>query len=134
MKGARDPIAHDIAQPLSPDDRLVFLLGCGLSDDPLPHLEAALDGAGETFAFADPRPHLPNVRAPLTVGHGREDDVIPWFEAEKLVAARGALPTRKIVTGLYAHTGASLPTPAELAGELTALVALLGVLARPTGR
>jgi len=135
VKGARDPIAHDIAQHLSEDDRRVFLLGCGLSgDDPLPHLEAALDGAGDAFGFADPRPQLPRVKAPLTVVHGREDDVIPWFEAEKLVAARDGLPTRKIVTGLYAHTGASLPTPAELVGELTAMVGLLGVLARPTGR
>lgn len=135
VAGARDAIAHEIAARLGPDDRRVFLLGCGLGDeDPAPVLDAALDAAGPAFSFADPRPMLPRIAAPLTVVHGREDDVIPWCEADKLVAARHGAPTRKIVTGLYAHTGASLPTPQELASELAAMVSLLGVLGAPTGR
>lgn len=106
-KGARDPIAHAIARDLSPADREVFLLGCGLREGGARHLDAILANLGDAFAFTDPRPSLARLRAPIAIVHGRDDDVIPWFEAEKL---RRALPpdhpARILVTGLYGHTGA----------------------------
>jgi pimeloyl-ACP methyl ester carboxylesterase len=114
--GARDPIAHSIAAELGPAERELFLLGCGLRPGMLAALERGLERAGDALAFFDPRPRLPNVRAPVVVLHGRDDDVIPWFEAEKLRAAlRPGHPHRLLVTGMAGHTGVGAPPLGELA-------------------
>lgn len=127
--GARDPIAHAIARDLSPRDREVFLLGCGLREGGGRHLEAVLARLGDAFAFTDPRPHLARVRAPIAIVHGRDDDVIPWFEAEKL---RRALPpehpARFLVTGLYGHTGAGAVDVRALGRELATMLDVVRTL------
>jgi pimeloyl-ACP methyl ester carboxylesterase len=131
-KGARDPIAHEIAKDLEPNDRAVFLLGCGLSEGGGEHLERALGRIGELYAFTDPATHLPRVRAPIAIVHGRDDDVIPWFEAEKLRAL--APNARVLITGLYGHTGAASVSPAALFRELKTMLEVVRTLARaPTG-
>ena len=91
---ARAVIAHEIAAALERRKRELFLLGCGLLPGGLPIVEEALAAAGDAFAFTDPRPHLARVTAPIAIVHGRDDDVVPWFEAEKLrVFARWGIPT-----------------------------------------
>jgi pimeloyl-ACP methyl ester carboxylesterase len=122
--GARDPFAHAIATKLPPELRTLFLMGCHLAPGAADKLEEGFAGAGDAFTFFDPRPHLANVRAPVVVIHGRDDDVIPWFESEKIVTALPPEhPRRLIVTGMASHTGALLPPPRELAQEVTALLA-----------
>jgi len=126
-KGARDPIAHEIATRLDERDRDVFLLGCGLRDGGAAHLETALPKIGVTYAFTDPRPLLAKVRCPIAIVHGRDDDVIPWFEAEKLRAA--APHARVLITGLYGHTGAASVSPGALLRELATMVSVVRTLA-----
>jgi pimeloyl-ACP methyl ester carboxylesterase len=130
--GARDPIAHEIAERLDEREREVFLLGCGLRDGAGAHLETALPRIAETYAFTDPRAALARVRCPIAIVHGRDDDVIPWFEAEKLRAA--APHARLMITGLYGHTGAATVSPRALARELATMFSVVRTLANaPAG-
>jgi pimeloyl-ACP methyl ester carboxylesterase len=65
------------------------------------------------------------VRRPVTVAHGREDDVIPFEHAARLAAA---LPHAEVhVTGLYDHTGPR--RPATLVAEARALVGVVAGIA-----
>jgi pimeloyl-ACP methyl ester carboxylesterase len=122
--GARAPFAHAIAAKLPPEQRTLFLMGCHLAPGAADKLEEGFASMGNAFAFVDPRAHLAEVRAPVVVIHGRNDDVIPWFESEKIVEALPPEhPHRFIVTGMASHTGALLPPPRELAQEVAALVA-----------
>jgi pimeloyl-ACP methyl ester carboxylesterase len=120
---ARSVVAHELAATLDPRSRDLFLRGCGLLPGGLPLVEQALAAAGDAFDFTDPRPHLATLRAPVAIVHGRDDDVVPWFEAEKL---RDALPAghphRLLVTGLYGHTGASSPTLGAMIDEARTLL------------
>lgn len=122
--GARDPFAAAIAAGLPAELRELFLVGCGLGPGARGRLEAGLEAAGDRFAFFDPRPHLARVRAPVSLLHGKDDDVIPWFEAEKI---RNALPPghphRILITGMASHTGVGMPAPRELARELVTMLA-----------
>lgn len=128
---ARSVHAHAIAAELEGDTRALFLAACGLSPDAHRIFDAALARAKDAFAWVDPRPHLARVRAPVVVVHGRDDDVIPWTEAEKLAAALpSGHPCEVILTGLYGHTGAALPRPADVAREVRALVRVVTLLAR----
>ncbi|APR77606.1 Hypothetical protein A7982_02953 [Minicystis rosea] len=127
--GKRDPIAHAIARDLAPDLRELFLLGCGLREGAPELVDTTLRAAGDAYDFFDPRPHLPRVRAPVFVLHGRDDDVIPWFEAEKIRAALAPHhPHRVLVTGMAAHTGTAMPKPSALAKELQSLVATVATI------
>jgi pimeloyl-ACP methyl ester carboxylesterase len=122
--GARDAIAHDIARDLPPSQQAMFLTGCGLGDPMIDWVDRALSLAGDGYAFFDPRPHLPSVRAPVYVLHGRDDDVIPWFEAEKIEACLSpGHPRRVHVTGMASHTGVGMVRPGELLRELYTLLA-----------
>lgn len=134
VPGARAPIADALARALAPADRELFFVGCGLRED-RGHLDAGLAALGDSFAFADPRPHLARVAAPVVVLHGKDDDVIPWLEAKKL---RDALPAGHphdvLVTGLYDHTGSKV-SPRGLAREIATLVRIVRAMAdAPRGR
>jgi len=136
VEGARNPIAHDIARTLDPPEREVFLMGCGLHDGSRATFERALGAIGDTYAWADPRPHLARVRSPVVIVHGRDDDVIPWFEADKL---RSALPPnhphKVLVTGMYGHTGSAIPDVRALGREAKTMLEVVRALVRaPTGR
>lgn len=123
-EGARDPFAHAIAETLPARQRELFLIGCGLRPGAGDVLEAGLAAAGDRFDFFDPRPHLARVRAPISILHGRGDDVIPWFEAEKLRQALApAHPHRVHVTGMASHTGVGMPPLGALARELVTMLA-----------
>ncbi|HZO17058.1 MAG TPA: hypothetical protein VFB62_27465 [Polyangiaceae bacterium] len=114
----RQPIADRIASELPPSLRPLFMTGCGLRTGGPALVEAGLSRAASHFHFTDASPHLPRLRAPVVIAHGRDDDVIPFPEALKLARA---LPTghRHAVhlTGLYGHTGSLLPPPRALLHE-----------------
>ncbi len=97
-------------------------MGCGLHPGGLERVEEGLRRHGDAFSFFDPRLHLSRLRAPVFIVHGRGDDVIPWFEAEKI---RDALPRdharRFLITGMASHTGTTMPAGA-MARELLTLV------------
>lgn len=132
---AREPSALAVATEhgLDAELRHAFLVGCGLEPGGEALLEGALRSAGDAYAWADPRPHLARVRAPVAIVHGMGDDVIPFFEAEKLRAALPeGHPHELYLTGMYGHTGSALPRPGRALAEGATLVRVLGLLARPT--
>lgn len=128
--GARWPIAQAIADDLPAEVRELFLTGCGLLPGSYTLVERGLDDAGSAFDFTDPRPHLGRVRAPVVIVHGRNDDVIPYTEADKLRAALPpGHPHRAFVTGFYDHTRSLLPGPLTLANEVRTLAGTLRAMA-----
>ena len=133
--GARDPFAAAIAGGLPPALRDLFLMGCGLRPGGGEVLEDALRAARNDFDFADPRPSLSQLRAPVIITHGRGDDVIPWMEAEKLRAALPAgHPHRVLLTGMFEHTGAAaLDTRAALREVRTTLSLVRAMIDAPAG-
>lgn len=135
VDGRYQRVAEEIAAELEGDDRHLFRVGTGLEEGALERCLEALDQAGESKAFLDPRPHLHGLRAPVHVFHGADDDVIPW---EQLDAILAALPPHvekaRYLTGLYAHSGASaLKSLPALAREGVTLVRMLAAIARAGG-
>lgn len=132
---ARAPVARAIAARLPARERAVFLAACGLEGDGEALVARALAAAGRAFAWVDPRPHLARVRPPVVIVHGRDDDVIPWLEAHKIAdALPTAHPRDVVLTGLWGHTGARLPSPRALADEARALGRVLRHLATAAAR
>jgi pimeloyl-ACP methyl ester carboxylesterase len=126
---ARASCARAIAEGLLEDDRPLFLTACGLEGDAEALLERGLAAAKGAFAWADPRPHLAGLRPPVVIVHGRDDDVIPFTEASKLAAALPpGHPRAVILTGLYAHTGTTVPGPRTALREAAALIRVVRVL------
>jgi len=125
-KGARDGHAHAIAASLPEELRTPFLRGAGLAPDALPWLDDAIIAATSPMRVYQASSLLPNVHARITLVHGRDDDVIPFVETEKLAAGlpRGRL-ARKSITGLYGHTGAGEVGLRALGAELRALTGML---------
>jgi pimeloyl-ACP methyl ester carboxylesterase len=136
LPGARDPIARSIADRLPESLRAPFLRGCGLAPDAVRWLETGLDRAGEALSFIDPKPKLAGVRARTVVVHGRDDDVIPYVEADKIVRhLPPGVVAGKFITGLYGHTTTERPSATAVAREIVALAGMLRALAdAPRGR
>lgn len=128
--GRLEPLVEAEARSLSGPARELFRLGCGVTPGTIAAAEAALERAGAALAAFDPAPALARLECPVVVCHGRDDDVIPWSEATKLFGAlspRGR--SRLLLTGLYGHTGSSLPSPAALAREGRTLLEMARALA-----
>lgn len=104
-------VAHAIARELPPHLRELFLIGARAHPagerKTLERALEALERAGTSFDWIDPRPFLGTLRCEVHLIHGRNDDVIPYEES---VALARALPSHVRVelhlTGLYGHTGA----------------------------
>jgi pimeloyl-ACP methyl ester carboxylesterase len=129
----RLPIAESLANDLPPAQRELFMIGCGLEPGGAALLEVGLANADAYFAFTDPTPHLARIAMPVVISHGRDDHVIPFTEADRLRAALPSdLPHRLHITGMYGHTGAAVPSPSSLAGELgTMLDTLYSIVDAP---
>jgi pimeloyl-ACP methyl ester carboxylesterase len=128
--GARDGHAHAILRHLPPELQLPFLRGCGLASGAIEWLEAAIERAGAKMDHFDVTPMLASVHARITLVHGRDDDVIPYLETEKLAER---LPRRtlkrKCITGLYGHTAAGKVGARDIVAELRALAGMLDDMA-----
>lgn len=128
---AREPVVRDVAARLPDAERGILLAAAGLGPGGDALLERGLAATRDAFSFADPRPSLARVRPPVVIVHGRDDDVIPYTEAEKLARTLPAgHPHEVIVTGLYGHTGSALPGPGAVGRELAALARVTWEMAR----
>jgi pimeloyl-ACP methyl ester carboxylesterase len=127
--GARDPFVESVVATLPLPERDLLRMACGLVPGAEDLVEAGLARAGAFFDFADPTSLLADVKAPVTVVHGREDDVIPWIEAHKLHSSLPKGRAEVFLTGLYGHTGAALPSPREAWSEATTLLRILDRMA-----
>jgi dienelactone hydrolase len=104
---------------------------------------AAIERAGDRFDDLDPTRHFGTLHAPVTLVHGREDDVIPFEESHALEralreAAGRTHPVELVLTGLYGHTqgeglGGGLERLGENARELAAMTKILQAMARLSG-
>ena len=132
---ARAPIARDVARDLASAERTIFMQACGLEPGGDALLERGLEASGDAFAWADPRALLSQVRPPVVIVHGRDDDVIPVTQAERLEAALPpSHPRARILTGVYGHTGAAVPGPSAALREISAMVRVTRELARAPRR
>jgi len=126
-----EPVARQIAAELPAACRELFLMGCGVVPGGLELVREALEQGGGPAAWLDPRPDLAGLRCPTWIVHGRDDDVIPYTEAERLARALPAgVAARHLVTGMYAHSGKSsvgelLASVSELAREVRAMASIL---------
>lgn len=125
----RAPIAEVIAADLPPSLRDLFLVGCGLRPGGGAYLEAGLAAANGHFDFTDPAGSLARITAPVVIAHGRDDDVVPYTEAPKILAGlSGDHPHQLHLTGLWGHTGQAGLDPAAAKHELETLTQLLFAL------
>ena len=126
------PVARAIAAELPADLRELFLVGCGVEPGALDRCRAALARRGGC-EHLDPRPHLKAIRCPVTLVHGRDDDVIPHRESLELARAmpEGA-EVEVLITGLYDHTR-SVPRLGSLAREGATMVRVLRAIVSAVG-
>jgi len=98
-------MARELGADLDDEERELFLLGCGASPGGLEHCLKALDALSDIATDLDPGPYLSGLRCPVVVVHGRDDDVIPVDQAERLVEAMPpGVNVKVFLTGLYGHT------------------------------
>ncbi|MBK6685057.1 MAG: hypothetical protein IPG45_11375 [Deltaproteobacteria bacterium] len=125
-KARHQPIAEAVGAELTGRTAQVYRIATGLDDGAFALAETALRARG-TDAHLDPRPVLAQIRCPVHLVHGRDDDVIPHTELDALAAAfpaGAAVSTYK--TGLYAHTGRG--GFGNLADGFRELVTMFGML------
>ncbi|MAQ16748.1 MAG: hypothetical protein CMN30_18390 [Sandaracinus sp.] len=128
VRAAHEQVARELAEGLADAD--LFLQATGIGEGGVELGLAALEAGAPAFEYLDPRPWAGRIQVPVTVIHGREDDVIPFEHAERLASM--APNSRHFVTGMYAHTGhASLRelVPTALS-EGVAMVGILDHMAR----
>jgi pimeloyl-ACP methyl ester carboxylesterase len=122
-----EPIAREIAAALPADARELFLMGTGVIEGGPERIRNALVRAHGSFAHLDPLPACADVRAKVSIVHGRDDDVIPYTHAE--VLGRALPSSQVLLTGLYAHSAQGVLDPRALAGEVHTLGRILGAIA-----
>lgn len=131
---AGEAIAREIAATLDPVWRSVFMKTTGFESGGVALFEEAIVRAKDALAWLDPTEKMRSVRVPTTVLHGADDDVIPHTHArifEREIPRHHLRGVR--VTGLYGHTGASVPlwsSAGQLVDEVSAMVGALTALDR----
>lgn len=130
-RAAFEPLARSIAARLPEDARTLFLVGTGVLEGGPARIVSALERGRHELVHLDPRPLCRAVRAPVTIVHGRDDDVIPHTHAEML--AEHFPHARVLLTGLYAHTGLSGFDPRALVAEVSALGGILSAILEAGG-
>jgi pimeloyl-ACP methyl ester carboxylesterase len=124
-------IAHELAPAVPAGVRDLFLVGIGVSPGAVELVTPAIARASAGAAALDVRRFLPLVRGRVDIIHGRDDDVIPFEQAEVLAAGLTHAQVRVHLTGLYAHTGGTRPSLASARSELATMARIIRLLARP---
>lgn len=133
---ARAQLLYELAERVPRTQRELFRLATGLRSEldgqsARQWLDRGLCRGRTELDFARPELAMRRTSRPCVVLHGREDDVIPWGEAVKLVSSLAdRVPTKLFLTGLFAHANAEKPGLAELGQELDALLGMATALSR----
>ena len=125
-----EPVARAIAARLPEEQRLLFLQACTVAPGGEERIMEALE-ARDNLLWADPRPHLHGIKAPVVLVHGRDDNVIPVGHLQLLTDAMPAhVPFQAFVTGLYSHTRSdgALALLNQASGAVTELWTMIRVL------
>ena len=132
-------IAERVAESLPEHLREFFLVSSRARPGIESLANAALERAGDAFAWVDPAPHLATLECPVTLVHGRQDDVIPVEESHAIERALAGKEVELILTGLYGHSesaaglSSQFSRVGESARELTAMTRILSAMARLSG-
>lgn len=121
-------VARALAAELPAELRPLFLVGCGAEPGGRELAAAALERSAARTAFLDPAPYAADVRCPVDLVHGVDDDVIPYVHARALAALLPpAARPRVHLTGLYGHTRreSGATGPRALARELATMARIL---------
>ncbi len=128
--------ARAMAESLSPEVRDLFLKATRCEPGIEPMVSDALRRANGAYAWMDPVPHLGRLPVPVTLVHGRDDDVIPFEESVSLneQLQKTGSDVRLLLTGMYGHTGKAslselLGRAGESVAEVKAMVSMLSALA-----
>lgn len=136
--GRYTAVAQAIVGELPRDLQTLFLQGCAAAPGGEALCERALERC-DPRPWLDPRPHLAGLRAPISIVHGRDDDVIPIEEQARLVAALPPHVKASVYgTGLYGHSerGGAAELLSLIPGALRegkTLLSMLGDLVRYAG-
>ena len=131
--GAHAKEAQRLSLDLPPHLQSVFLRGCRAEEGVEAVALAAIARAEGGFDWIDPRAHFSTVKAPVTLVHGVDDDVIPFEQSHALHAALSPhCPAELFLTGLYSHTQAESRARglSEIVSELQAMRGILFAMAR----
>ena len=123
-------VALDIAKAVPENVRELYLHGVGMTPNWLQFATDAAAKAAPIQAALDVVPYLDGVHCQVDIVHGRTDDVIPVEQAEVLARGMTNADVRVHLTGLYSHTGGTLPSPSQAVGEVKSLFQMLSALAR----
>ena len=131
-------IAERVAEGLPERLREVFLVAARARPGVEALASAALERAGDQFSWVDPAPHLGAITCPVTLVHGREDDVIPVEESHALERSFAGKNVELVLTGLYGHSAGAgfssqLSRLGENARELASMTKILSAMARLSG-
>ena len=101
-------VARRLADEMPESLRELYLLGCGVREGGRELCHRAMATPTERQLFCDPRDALRELRTPLRIVHGVEDDVIPYTQAHKFASHLPTYVDHKVyLTGLYGHTSTS---------------------------
>ena len=129
--GRLEPYATSVARTLPPEHRDLFMVCAGVRPGTIQLAERALGIASQALQFAEPDTAIDSLSRPVVICHGRDDDVIPFTEAEKL---RGKLarrvPVRVLLTGLFGHTAVETVGPRDLLREAGSLYGMVHTLSQ----
>ena len=127
-----EPIAEEVALPLTSELRRLFMLGCGLGDQD-EALKICLEAdkrAPELGAALNVASHLEGISVPVHLFHGLDDDVFPHTQMEMLKAAFPShSDVQTYLTGLYGHTGSQMGQLGGIVREMRTMLRMLHVLA-----
>ena len=123
-----EPVARDVASRMrDPKAQALLLVATGAEPGGAELASAALERGKEALSHLDPTAALARVRCPVSIVHGRDDDVIPHTHAQMLAdGLKDRVATRLLLTGLYAHTGHGVVDPRAIEAEIEAMVGILG--------
>ncbi|MGE0791140.1 MAG: hypothetical protein AB7S26_36040 [Sandaracinaceae bacterium] len=123
-------LSDRIAARLPAEHREMFEMGTGAIEGGISRALAALERGRASLAHLDAKDACERVRCPVAIVHGRDDDVIPVDQAEKLRAALSASPDARVyLTGLYGHTVSGGVDLDALGQELRSLVGIVNAIA-----